>query len=207
MLANMAMVRNLVEASRIIDITSIVYISSVDVYGVPKILPLTEDSAIAPDTAYGEAKYNCEQILLNASALSCARTIVRIPGIFGRADNDRSIIGKIANAASTGATFQLNNGGKVLRDYVWVQDLARLLVELLPLRHHGIVNAVTGMSYSLSEIVGMVSQVLHKEIATIETSGARDREFNLCFDNLRLRSLLPNFSFSGLTRGIASYAL
>jgi UDP-glucose 4-epimerase len=207
MLANMAMMRNFVAASRGTELTSLLYISSVDVYGVPTMLPLTEDSAIAPDTAYGQAKYNCEQILFDTNELSCPRTIVRIPGIFGKAQNDRSIIGKIVDAAHAGRPFNLVNGGKVLRDYVWVSDLARLLQALLPLRHEGVVNAVTGVSYRLTDIVDMVSQTLDIKIQTVTTDGDKDREFDLCFDNAHLRTLLPDFSFSELKAGIRSYAI
>src|SRR6266850_6283274 len=54
---NLAMVNNLIDGAALANVESLIYLSSVDVYGNRPQVPLTEESSINPDTWYGLAKY------------------------------------------------------------------------------------------------------------------------------------------------------
>lgn len=62
-----------------------VYISSVDVYGYPDWMPVTEAHSLQPSSAYGRGKVACERLLQDAAASKCREdySILRPPHIWG----------------------------------------------------------------------------------------------------------------------------
>ena len=202
---NIQIIRNFLTAAPSAMIDSVVYISTVDVYGTNAPLPITEETPVSPDTWYGLAKYNCEWMLRESKELSCPVTVLRIPGIFGKAPNDRSVIGKFITSIKETGSLTLTGGGKALRDYVSVKDISELILELIPLRYHGVLNGVTGTAYSMSEIVDFIC----KELALspkITLSAHDERTFNLSFNNKKLTMLLSNFTFYPIQDGIRTYS-
>lgn len=202
---NLAMVQHLIAGAQTVEPRAIIYFSSVDVYGNRPNLPVTEESAINPNTWYGLAKYVCEWMLLSWANLPCPVTVLRIPGVYGQARNDRSVMRTIAAHILAGSPVPLTNGGRVLRDYIFLDDLCRLLCELIPLKYHGVLNVATGCSLPLAEIVERLGDALHIRPQVVSTPGNPDRDFDLVFDTLRLKSLLPEFRFRDLTVGARSY--
>jgi len=204
-LQNEEMVRNLIEGHKLANIESVIYFSSVDVYGKKPSLPITEESKINPDDWYGLSKYACEQMLLSIGELNCPVTVLRIPGVYGNAPNDRSVIGTIAACLLRNDPVRLTDDGRVLRDYVFVDDLCRLLWALIPLKHRGVLNVATGDSLPLAEIVRRVGAALRIEPHLVLTSDNSERDFDLVFETSRLKSLLPDFRFSDFAVGARSY--
>lgn len=202
---NSAMVYHLITGSQLVDINAIVYFSSVDVYGNRPSLPITEQSAINPNSWYALSKYVCEWMLLSAGNVFCPVTVLRIPGIYGRARNDRSVIGTIAAHILNSRPVPLTSGGQVLRDYVFVDDLCRLLYELTARKYNGVLNVATGNSLPMAEIVEKLGDALRMKPHVVSTSGNPDRDFDLVFDTARLKSLLPEFRFSDVTVGARLY--
>lgn len=202
---NQDIINNYMIAQNKIRIKSLVYVSSVDVYGYKPELPITEASPIIPDTWYGLAKLNCESMLRLKGMLPYPVTVLRIPGVFGDSQNDRSIIGKFARDLRTQGRVTITGEGKVLRDYVWVDDMSRLIEALIPQYYEGIVNGVTGKSYSLIEVATFVADVLGIPLRVEFEDANPERDFDLSFDNEVLKELLPTFEFSELRKGIASY--
>jgi nucleoside-diphosphate-sugar epimerase len=49
-----------------------VFISSVDVYGYPQTTPINEHHPLNADSAYGQAKVKCEQLLENTAKISAS---------------------------------------------------------------------------------------------------------------------------------------
>lgn len=203
---NLAMVRNFVEAQEPASVGRVIYFSSVDVYGRTPKLPITEQTAIDPDTLYGLAKYNCEWMLLNSREVGRSVTVLRIPGVYGAAPNDRSVIGKLVSSIRNERSVRINGSGRSLRDYVFIEDLCKLLGELIPMEHRGVVNVATGQSYSILELAQMAGEALQQEYEIVHAPADLPREFDLAFDNSLLRSLLPDFNFTEIKDGLRSYA-
>lgn len=201
---NTRLVQNFIAAQKHALIESVVYISSVDVYGAHPPTPIVEETRVAPDTWYGLAKYSCEWMITHE--LACPATVVRIPGVFGHAPNDRSVIGKLVKSARERGAIEISGSGACVRDYVWVEDMSRLLLEIAALRYRGVLNAVTGNSHTVRHVAQAVIEnlALSAEIRNIPADPAR--EFDLRFDTAKLRMLLPSFKFSELRSGIMSYA-
>src|SRR5215211_647526 len=94
-LDNVQMAWNLVSDARDANVESVVYFSSVDVYGRAPKLPMSETSSLDPDTWYGLSKSTSEWIVREELGSKFPTCLLRIPGIFGRSRNDRSVIGRL----------------------------------------------------------------------------------------------------------------
>lgn len=202
---NIEIVNNLITGCQLANIQSIIYFSSVDVYGSKPILPITEETKVNPDSWYGLAKYACEWVLLSSGQIQCPVTVLRIPGIYGKSKNDRSVVSKMLSSLKNNRKVVIQGTGKNQRDYVYINDLCLLLQSLLPLQYQGILNIATGRSVSINEIVKLAGKILSIEFEIIYESADSNREFDLMFDISLISSLVPNFRFSDLEEGIQSY--
>lgn len=204
--ANVAMVRSLIEGCRRADVRSIVYFSSVDVYGRGPRLPITEETAVAPDTWYGLAKYCGEWMLRTSGEVRCPVTVLRIPGVYGHGPRDKSVIGRmVASIRKDGRVVIRGDGGR-LRDYVYAGDVARLVEALIPLEYDGVLNVTTGVSRSIRETAVLARRVLGVEGELVHEAPDGEREFDLVFDTQALTRVLPEFRFSDPEAGIGTYA-
>jgi UDP-glucose 4-epimerase len=202
---NVHLVRNFTRAQSSADIGGIVYFSSVDVYGNNPEKPITEQSRIQPDTWYGLAKYNCEWILSSSGEVRCPVTILRVPGVYGPALKDRSVIGRLVRSIRETRTASISGSGRAQRDYVYIGDVLKLISRLAPLGYHGVLNVVTGQSHSILDIARVAGEVLKQKFEIKHEPADTAREFDLEFDNRLLLSIVPGFEFTDLRAGIASY--
>jgi len=202
---NIAMVKNFIDNAKLINIRSVIYLSSVDVYGKDPTLPITEITPINPDTWYGLSKFVCEWMLQKSEDLNCPISILRIPGVFGHSPRDKSVIGKMVEAIAREKRIFIHGTGQAIRDYVSVDDLCRLIKGLLPLKYNGVLNVATGQSRSILEIAHLAGSSLDLDFDTVHIETVGERDFDLEFDNRKINEILPDFKFEALTVGIDSY--
>ena len=91
-LQNVKIVSNFIEGQKVSNLSSIIFLSSVDVYGRNSVTPITEETKINPDNWYGLSKYVSEWMLASSEENKCPVTILRLPGIYGKSPNDKSVI-------------------------------------------------------------------------------------------------------------------
>lgn len=92
-----------------------------------------------------------------------------------------------------------------IRDYVYVEDAAKALTELLSGTASGVVNIGTGVGTNGHRVVRLVGQILQKELVIVEDAGrmrAIDRPA-LVASPRRLRGLLPWWPATSLEEGLA----
>lgn len=201
---NITLVNNLIKITSRAHISSIVYVSSVDVYGRSPILPITEKTRIDPDSWYGLAKYTCEQMLLLSKNIDFPVTILRIPGVFGKSLSDTSVVGKMVTSALAGGRIVISGKGDSLRDYVCLDDLSKIILLMISKKYQGVINVVKGESRSILDIAKCVGQELNIKIEIVSTE-KDERSFDLVFDNAKIKEILPDFRFTEMTRTIADY--
>jgi UDP-glucose 4-epimerase len=202
---NVEIIKNLMDGHKLAHIDSIIYFSSVDVYGRKPSLPITEESKVNPDDWYGLAKYICEWMLRCSGEVTCPVTILRLPGIYGRSPKDQSVIGRMVSEIRGKKRVVITGKGEVLRDYVFIDDLCRLVLLLIPLKHHGVLNVATGESRSVLDIAETIGRVLQTDFEFIYEPVDEEREFSLTFDNHALHSLIPTFEFTEMADGVRLY--
>ncbi len=201
---NITMVNNLIKATSRSNISSLVYLSSVDVYGRSPILPITEQTRIDPDSLYGLAKYSCERLLLLSENINFPISVLRIPGVFGKSRSDTSVIGRMIASAISDGRIIISGKGDALRDYVCLNDLSKIILLILNKKYRGILNVAKGESMSIFDIAKCISQELNIKIEIISTE-KDERSFDLVFDNAKIKEILPNFSFMEMPFALADY--
>ncbi|MEU9101349.1 condensation domain-containing protein [Streptomyces sp. NPDC048361] len=134
-----------------------VFVSSVDAYGRPSAAQVAEESpSQAPLSAYGQAKIDCERLLLNAAGTQGrgGASAVRSPIVWGAHDRLRDQLrwgatGLLYQAALAGRPISLPAPGAGGHDWYgapWVHAaaLARAVISCLDAPVHGVANAVSG---------------------------------------------------------------
>jgi UDP-glucose 4-epimerase len=202
---NVQMAWNLVSAARAVNVESLIYFSSVDVYGRSPKLPMSETTALDPDTWYGLSKSTCEWIVREELGPKCPTCILRLPGIFGRARNDRSVIGRLISAIQKEGKARVHGDGEVLRDYVFAPDLCRVVERLVARKASGTFNLASGKSVSLLQILDAIREVLGMDFEIVHLPADKERNFDMRYDIARLSAALGEFDFSPLSAGIRSY--
>lgn len=209
-LENLEMVKNLVSICKVKKVSKLIFFSTVDIYGVPSLLPITEQSLPNPNSWYALAKYSAEWMLKNAEELANTKLIIlRLPGIYGPAINERSVIAKMFDDALNKNKIIISGEGKVRRDYLYVEDLIKILETLLKLNFSGTLNVATGKSKSIVDIAKLISEVIYKKtnksVAIEKSEKEHSREFDLEFDISLLKSLIPEIEFTPQDRALPKY--
>lgn len=178
---NTAGALNLIEAALAAGIDKLVFSSTCATYGVPKHLPIDEDTPQQPINPYGRSKRMVEQMLQDIGAVTPLRSVaLRYFNACG-ADPDGEIgenhepethlLPLAINAAlGLGPELQVFGNdyptpdGTCIRDYIHVTDLADAHVRALTYLAQGgpttAINLGTGSGFSIREILTAVEQVL-----------------------------------------------
>jgi UDP-glucose 4-epimerase len=204
-LNNVQMAWNLVSGVRDANVESVVYFSSVDVYGRAPKLPMSETTPLDPDTWYGLSKSTSEWIVREELGSKFPTCLLRIPGIFGRSRNDRSVIGRLIATIRKEGKVYIHGDGKLLRDYVFAPDLCQVVERLVTRKASGTFNVATGMSVSLLQILSAIRETLGINFEVVHLPANEERSFDMRYDISRLSAAIGNFDFSPLSAGIVSY--
>lgn len=200
---NIEMVKNFCEVVDQEKVQSIIFLSTCDVYGYPKV-PITEQTLSAPKNYYGIGKLVGEYIMGSVINPSIPVTILRLPGIYGAGD-DKSTINVLLNQLIQTGEVHINGDGSALRDYVDINDVCLLMEYFLYHPYAGRVNVATGQSISVKEIVNILADVLNITPQIKYTNQKLEAKNDLVFDISLLKQLVPNFQFIDLRQGIMNY--
>lgn len=112
-------------------IPRVVYASTATVYGLTDTLPVDEDTAAKPITTYDLHKLFAERQLELASNRGILEGMsLRLANVYGpssspSAAEDRGVLNRMTRLALLGSDLPLYGDGHCLRDYVYIDDVAR----------------------------------------------------------------------------------
>jgi nucleoside-diphosphate-sugar epimerase len=194
--ANVMTTMRLLEACRAQGVPKFAFVSTCAVYG--QSMDTGEDCACCPVTVNGIAKLLNERIVQAFcldSGIDCQ--IYRVFNMFG--GNDRfSILSHLRSALDHDTPFTLNNGGVAQRDFIHVDDVARIVMTLLSRKLPAVhVNVGTGRATRISDIVAVV-QRLRPELR-IRQGSLMEAEYSRA-DTSRLSSIVNELRFIDVMR-------
>jgi len=157
------------------------------VYGIPEVLPLTEEHSKKPISPYGKTKLMVEMVLEDLSrshglqyvALRYFNAAGGLPECnLGERHNPEShIIPLLLRAAHNGKPFNVfgtdypTPDGTCIRDYLHVLDIAdahvRALNYLTAGGHSNYFNLGTGKGFSVKEMIAVVEKVVGKKVHVV----------------------------------------
>lgn len=131
----------------------VVHLSSVSVYGPPLANPISERHPLAPDTAYGVSKAAGERLAqIAGAAAGVPTTVIRATQLFAVASARETLPHVLARRLRDGEAPALTVDPATRRDYLHVDDLARLVARAAQDPVAGVFNAGSGDGVVLGEL-------------------------------------------------------
>lgn len=199
---------NLLDSMLDLGIRRIVYMSSGGtVYGVPDHIPTPEDSALRPRSSYGIVKVAIEQYLDHHRRVSgLSPLIVRGSNPYGPRQGHAGVQGVISTflrRALSGQTIEIWGDGSVVRDYIYVTDLADLCVRAGVEGIETVLNGGSGQGTSINALIDIISAVTGRTLDVTYRPGRVVDTPKSILDVGKARSLLGWECSTGLKDGIA----
>jgi UDP-glucose 4-epimerase len=201
---NVQMVVNLCELFRDYPVHRLIYFSSAEVYGEDvENTAITESTPVHPVSYYGIAKYASEGLLRKSvHSGGGSLVILRPPLIYGVGDMSRGYgpTGFIW-AAATDKEITLWGDGTEEREFVFVDDLARVVHALVFHDFDGVLNVATGKSHTFKELLDLIGKISPEELK-VNNKLRTKTKVNQGYRNDLLMQVLPDFKFTPLEKGL-----
>jgi UDP-glucose 4-epimerase len=202
---NLIIINNFIRAILNLSPKKIIFISSASVYGEDVVHSdkIDENTLVVNRSYYGMAKYMSELLLTKACAeVKTELVILRPPLIYG--DGDRSFgygpTGFLRKALD-GENITMWGSGTELREFIYIDDIVDIITKLIDSKFKGVLNVVSGKSYTYSNIIQIIRDNLHLDLQVSFGKRTKDKVDNI-FSNERIKNVIPNFCFTSLESGI-----
>ena len=160
---------SLLEAMTRLKAHKLIYLSSGGtVYGIPENVPIKETEPLHPICSYGIVKVAIEQyIRLYAREHGIAATILRPSNIYGPRQGhtgQQGVVGTFLHRAMNDEPIRVWGDGSVVRDYLYVDDLAALCMRCVTSQATGVFNAGYGKGLAINDVIEQISVVTGKKL-------------------------------------------
>lgn len=158
----------LLEAMRVAGVGRIVLSSSATVYGLPRSLPLRENDPLGvASNPYGATKVSAEAFVSAYQRLyDFDATILRYFNPYGPnelCEPETHLIPNVVRAALTDQPVPLFWGGEQVRDFIYVEDLARAHAAVLGVKGLTYFNVGSEVGVKVIDVVRTVADILGRE--------------------------------------------
>lgn len=178
-----------------------IYSGSVDIYGTPQILPITESCPVSLESPYARSKYKAEETLSRHLPPS-KYLVLRLPGIYGGLDPSSSVLNKFIVSLINLEPVKIRNVDVLglQRDWIYRSDLAQAIVKMSREKACGVFNFVSGRSKPIDWWIRTLATESNLALNyEIEGSNKDDQRFDLIFDSDKLRTEFSWLEFSSLS--------
>lgn len=170
----------------------------------------TEDSPTNPINFYGWLKLTIESyIQMNHRIHGLNYIILRPSNAYGKKQNIQGHQGLIAVTLGKllqNKPIEIWGDGKIVRDYIYIDDLCRALVLLIKNRRwNNIYNVGSGKGTSVNEILGIIKKMIGINfIINYKENRKVDVPINI-LDNSKLKNSIPWGKLTSLEKGVKTY--
>lgn len=194
LVADVAATLRYLEHTRTRNIRWVFVSSGGTVYGPNVLCPTTEDAPTNPICSYGVVKLSLEKYFALYNKLhGTAYVVARVSNPYGPWQDPlrgQGVIAALTYKALTGQTVEIWGDGENVRDYLFIDDAVRGLIELAKHGKNGsIYNLSSGDGTTINELIKVLGHVLGVQLNTnYVTERIMDVRKSI-LDNTRLRSL------------------
>ena len=178
------------------------------VYGNQEVQPITEDAVPVPINHYGNLKLCIENTMRTFNfQMKKNMLIARISNPYGPGQDYHKGVGFIDAAIKhtiAGETIEIWGDGNVVRDYIYIDDLCRMLYALI--EYHGdteVFNLSSNTGVSQNDIVDILKQIDPAVKVAYKPGRSVDAK-KIILDNSRIRSIC-DFEMVSIEEGIKRY--
>lgn len=191
----------LFQKMRAAEVSKLLFLSSGGtVYGIPRQSPLTEEHPLIPISSYGVVKVAIENYIQMFSALygmeSC---ILRPSNPYGPRQGRaglQGVIGAYLTKIARNEPLEVWGDGTVVRDFIYVKDLAELCALSIRSPITGVFNVGSGLGVPISDIIDSLARVLDRDLDVIHKQG---RSFDVPINVLDISKVMQAFNWSPKT--------
>lgn len=163
---------SLLESMARVGVSRILFLSSGGtVYGPPSVVPTPEDHPLRPINSYGIVKTAIEHYLQAFEATRGLSPIsVRASNPYGPRQSHTGVQGVISTflkRVMAGEPIEIWGDGSVVRDYLYVCDLAEVCALAIASEKTGPYNAGFGEGVALTRIVDILQEVIGRDIPVV----------------------------------------
>lgn len=211
MIKNVQMIENVCRAVHQRFVGHITFLSTIDVYGVNigHDERINENVLVNPNDYYSISKIISEYLIKQlCSQKSIPLAILRLSGVYGPGDDFKSTVGMLVNRAINDQNLIIYNHGENLRDFVYVDDIYKIIQSTIKQNKSVFMNVATGKSFSIKEIVTLIKKLIPFPIEIQDKEkkpGSEKRIEHLQFDCSVLEKEFPYVAMTDLKAGVTSY--
>ena len=193
-----------------LDVQFVYFSSGGTVYGERKTLqPFVETDPKEPISYYGLSKQMIENSILFEHRMSNLRYLILRPSNpYGHGQNLHGRQGLIAVALGkilAGEPITIWGDGSSIRDYIYIDDLAKVVVKLLKTNvSNKTINIGSSKGYSVREIIKVLSEIAEEDIRVEYAPSRRNDVSNMVLDTSMLKSLV-NIKLTPLEEGVKKF--
>ena len=204
--SNVRIVKNLIATAGNKKISRLAFMSSAAVYGEETHdTAITEETSVNPSSYYGIAKFTGECLLRKALGEGKITSLIcfRPPLVYGPGDRGKTYgPSGFCAAAREKSPITLWGDGSELREFIYLEDLGRMIRHLTLGDFQGAVNLVSGISHSFTDVLSCLQEVC-PNLLPIQKRARSKKKVDNAFKPRLIRSLLmPEFKFTPLLEGI-----
>lgn len=202
-LQNIQMMKSVCDALVKQPVQHVLYISSDAVY-TDSMDKLNEASAAAPTSLHGAMHLAREQ-MLRSIVLEDTLAILRPSLLYGANDPHNGYgPNSFYRLAKAQKPIELFGQGEELRDHVYVDDVAKLVVLSILHSSYGVLNITTGDVTSFKQIAELIGTVVGKEleIKCRIRQGAMPHNGYRAFENTVCKEAFISFQYTSLVEGL-----
>lgn len=205
---------NVVVTAKLLDacvrnkVSKVIFISSGGtVYGVERKMPIPENAALNPISAYGMQKISIEKLLyLYRYMYGLDYRIIRLANPYGPYQKPNGIQGVIATfiyQALAEMPLKVYGDGTIVRDYIYIDDAINSILNIVNYSgEEKTFNLGTEIGYSLNEIIDIIGKVTGKKLHVQYMPGRKiDVPINI-LDMNKYKSLFGEMEFKSIQSGI-----
>jgi len=199
---NLAITSNLGQAFAARPVHRIVFFSSAAVYGEDvQHGVITESTPVQPTSFYGIGKFAAERMLLKMAA-STSLLILRPALVYGPSEPGYYYgpSGFLQKAIAR-SPITLWGDGTELREFLFVDDVVEVTRRLLHGELTGVLNVVSGNSYTYQDALAHVASIVGEQPAVASKPRSKAKVDHQ-FDNAALRQACDGFHFTSLADGL-----
>jgi len=153
-------------------VKKVVFTSSAAVYGDTDRLPIKEGNVLEPLSPYGLHKLASERLMdIYHRQYGLKYTAARLFNVFGPRQDPANpysgVISKFIHGSIRGEPLMIYGDGNQTRDFIFVRDVAEVLIEAASSDLIGALNVAVGRETTVNDLAEAVSRISGKELRRI----------------------------------------
>ena len=185
-----------------------IFASSSAVYGDQKVMPIKEGCDLSIISNYGVQKRSCEEFIDMLNYFEDKSVIYRFFNVYGPRQDPSSqysgVISKFINNLLENKQSTIYGDGKQTRDFVYVEDLVRIISEHgLQTDKSGVYNIGTGIPTSIESLYMYLASLMDSKSVNLKYENERQGDIkHSVADISKLMSDLKDFKFTSMESGL-----